>query len=111
MLNREQKEMWSMLNHSRRAFLGGSLALACSTGSALAVPSGLEVTADLPIADREENRFLSQVREGNFSAVVRMLNETPARLYARDQSGQSAYLLAAYNGQAAVMELFEKKGA
>jgi ankyrin repeat protein len=62
------------------------------------------------MADTEESRFLSQVKGGKLSAVARILNDTPALLYARDQSGQSAYLLAAYSGQASVMEFFEKKG-
>jgi ankyrin repeat protein len=39
-----------------------------------------------------------------------MLSEAPALLYARDLSGQSAYLIAAYSGQATVMELLERKG-
>jgi ankyrin repeat protein len=100
-----------MLDHSRRTFLGGSFAWAYATGAALAAaPSGAEETADLQKPGPDRSRFLLQVEAGNLAAVERMLGDAPTLLYARDQFGQSAYLLAAYKGQAAVMELFERRG-
>ena len=100
-----------MLDHSRRLFLGGSLALACSAGTALAAASSsLEEIPDLSASDSEGSGFLSHVKAGDLTVVDRMLSDAPNLLYARDQFGQSAFLLAAYSGQVAVMELFEKRG-
>jgi len=95
----------------RRSFLQRSLASACFPGAALA-KGNIAAQEFQPVRDRTSSRsgFLSQIVAGNVSAAGQMLANSPDLLYARDEHGQSAYLLAAYAAQASVMNLLETRG-
>lgn len=54
--------------------------------------------------------FLVSVIEGNVARVSQMLSAAPHLLYARDQYGQSAYVLAAYHRRPEIMALLEERG-
>lgn len=58
----------------------------------------------------EGDPFRRAVLSGDLKAVEQGLARDPGLLYSRDAHGQSAYLLAGYAGQAAVMSLFEANG-
>ena len=54
--------------------------------------------------------FLASVAKGDLERVSQMLTDSPHFLYARDEKGQSAYLIAAYARHPDVMDLLEKRG-
>ena len=54
--------------------------------------------------------FLASVARGDVAAVSRMLDKSPDLLYARDERGQSAYLIAAYARQHKIIALLEGRG-
>jgi uncharacterized protein len=62
------------------------------------------------LLDSETNPYRRAVLSGDLKKVEEFLAHDPSLLYARDATGQSVYLLAAYAGQASVMTLFESKG-
>jgi ankyrin repeat protein len=58
----------------------------------------------------ETDPYRRAVLNGDVKTVEVFLSHDPALLYARDVTGQSVYLLAAYANQPAVMGLLESKG-
>jgi ankyrin repeat protein len=58
----------------------------------------------------ETDPYRRAVLSGNLQAVQEFIARDPSLLYARDATGQSVYLLAAYASRAAVMSWFESKG-
>ncbi len=58
----------------------------------------------------ETGPFRRAVLTGDMNAVAQAIARDPALIYARDAQGQSVYLLAAFAGQAEVMNYFESKG-
>lgn len=65
-----------------------------------------------PLEDfaQETDPFRLAVIKGDVSTVTKALERDPGLLYARDASGQSVYLLAAYAGRKEMMALLESKG-
>jgi uncharacterized protein len=77
-------------------------------GTSLAVDSSASIGEEL--RKTETDPYRRAVLTGDLKAVHGFLARDPSLLYARDENGQSAYLLAAYAWQFAVMNLLESKG-
>lgn len=98
----------------RRSFVQSAIVLAglpflrTSAASAAATTGSSPTPADGPAARLD--LFLASVANGDISRVSQMLADSPHLLYARDEKGQSAYLIAAYQRHPEVMALLEKRG-
>jgi ankyrin repeat protein len=71
---------------------------------------GSGVTIGEELLKSEIDPYRRAVLSGNLQSVQEFIARDPSLLYARDASGQSVYLLAAYASRAPVMSWFESKG-
>jgi ankyrin repeat protein len=101
---------------NRRAFVQHALAVAglpflhssASSAGGTTEPLTPPPAVDGPAAHLD--LFLALVAKGDLARVSEMLTDSPHFLYARDDKGQSAYLIAAYERHPEVMALLEKRG-
>lgn len=99
---------------NRRSFVQSAVAIAglpflhTSPLSAATTLGASPTPGDGPAAHLD--LFLASVANGDIGRVSQMLTDSPHLLYARDEKGQSAYLIAAYQRHPEVMTLLEQRG-
>jgi len=84
------------------------LGSAAASAKVISEPSTAPSDVDRSAANLD--LFLASVAKGDLVRVSQMLADSPNFLYARDENGQSAFLIAAYERHPEVMALLEKRG-
>lgn len=101
---------------NRRSFVQSAIAAAAIPllhASGASASASQACSTPPPPADRAAphlDLFLSSVANGDVARMTQMLTDSPQLLYARDDKGQSAYLIAAYQRRPEVMDVLEKRG-